>query len=61
MQPDRHFVVGDVGRYEALLQMADLMIRHRAMPELLPDLAQRLQKVASFEVASFLCTIPINM
>ena len=53
MDPDRHFEVEDIGRYEALLQMADLMVHHGAMPELLPDLAQRLKKVASFEVASF--------
>jgi len=53
MDPDRHFeVAGDVGRYEALLQMADLVVHHRSVPELLPELAQRLRKVASFEVAS---------
>ena len=53
MDPDRHFEVEEIGRYEALLQMADLMVHHGAMAELLPDLAQRLKKVASFEVASF--------
>ena len=53
MDPDRHFEAdGDVGRYEVLLQMADLVVRHRSVPELLPELAQHLRKVASFEVAS---------
>ncbi len=53
MDPDRHFDAEDVGRYEALLQMADLVVHHRGVPEMLPELAQRLRKVASFEVASF--------
>src|SRR5579864_2023933 len=53
MDPDRHFEAEDVGRYEMLLQMADLVVHHRDVPELLPELAQQLRKVASFEVASF--------
>ena len=54
MDPERHFESGiEVDRYEALLQMADLMVHHRSMPELLPELAKRLQQVASFEIASF--------
>ena len=54
MDPERHFETGlDVGRYEALLQMADLVVHHRGVPELLPELAKRLHKVASFEIASF--------
>src|SRR5271170_8334731 len=53
MGPERHFEAGDVERYEALLQMADLVVHHRGVPELLPALAQRLHKVASFEVANF--------
>jgi formate hydrogenlyase transcriptional activator len=54
MDPDRHFGVdADSRRYEALLQMADLVVHHRGLPELLPELAQRLHQVASFEVASF--------
>jgi formate hydrogenlyase transcriptional activator len=53
MDPDRHFEAADVSRYETLLQMADLVVHHRDVPELLPKLAQRLRKVASFEVASF--------
>jgi hypothetical protein len=54
MDPERQFESGvDVDRYEALLQMADLMVHHRSMPELLPELEKRLQQVASFEIASF--------
>jgi formate hydrogenlyase transcriptional activator len=53
MDPERHFGAVDVGRYEAVLQMADLVVHHRGVHELLPELAQRLQKVASFEVVSF--------
>jgi formate hydrogenlyase transcriptional activator len=53
MDPDRHFEAEDVARYEALLQMTDLVVHHRDVPDLLPELAQRLHKVASFELASF--------
>jgi formate hydrogenlyase transcriptional activator len=54
MDPNRHFEVdGDAQRYEALLHMADLVVHHCGLPELLPELAQRLHKVASFEIASF--------
>jgi formate hydrogenlyase transcriptional activator len=54
MDPERHVGTGlDVGRYEALLQMADLVVHHRGVPELLPELAKRLHQVASFEIASF--------
>jgi formate hydrogenlyase transcriptional activator len=54
MDPHRRFEVeGDARRYEALLQMADLVVHHRGVPDLLPELAQRLREVASFEIASF--------
>src|SRR5271170_1958528 len=53
MDPERHFGAGEIGRYEALLQMADLVVHHRGVDELLPELAKRLHKVASFEIASF--------
>jgi formate hydrogenlyase transcriptional activator len=36
-----------------VLQTANLAVHHRSLPELLPELAQRLHKVTSFEVASF--------
>jgi formate hydrogenlyase transcriptional activator len=54
MIPDRHFEENDDFRYyEALLQMADVIVLPRALPELLPALAERLQEVASFDVANF--------
>ena len=43
----------DLGRYEALLAMADLMVHHRSLPELFAELAERLHKVAAFEIANF--------
>jgi formate hydrogenlyase transcriptional activator len=54
MDPDRRFEVdGDARRYETLLHMADLVVHHRGVPELLPELAQRLHEVTSFEIACF--------
>jgi len=54
MVPDSHFEPDDdLRRYEALLQMADLVVHRSGLPELLPDLAEGLHKVASFEVANF--------
>lgn len=38
--------------YEALLQMADIMVRHRSLPALFSELAKALHKVIAFEVAS---------
>jgi formate hydrogenlyase transcriptional activator len=43
----------DLRRYEALLEMADLMVHHRTLPELFVDLAKRLHKVTPFEFANF--------
>ena len=43
----------DLRRYEALLEMADLMVHHRSLPELFVDLAERLHKVTSIEFATF--------
>jgi len=54
MVPDSHFERDDdLRRYEALLQMADLMVRYRGLPELFSELAQRLHKVAAFDLANF--------
>ncbi len=53
MGPDRRFEVGDIGRYEVLLQMADLAVHHHDVPQLLPEIAHRLRKVTPFEIASF--------
>jgi formate hydrogenlyase transcriptional activator len=38
-------------RYEALLQMADLVVRHQAEEDLLSEMATRFHQVAGFEVA----------
>jgi len=37
------------GRYEALLEMADLMVRHHTLPELYHEVAVGLRKVADFQ------------
>ena len=43
----------DLRRYEALLEMADLMVHHRSLAELFVDLAKRLHKVTPVEFATF--------
>jgi formate hydrogenlyase transcriptional activator len=54
MSFENHFdSEADLRRYEALLEMADLMVHHRSLPELFGDLAERLHKVTSFEFAAF--------
>jgi formate hydrogenlyase transcriptional activator len=54
MVRESHFLASDdLRRYEMLLQMADLMVDRRGLPELLPDLTRRLHAVASFDVANF--------
>jgi len=61
MVPESHFDSdGDLRRYEALLEMADLMVHHRSMQELFRELAGRLQKVASFDVACFSLHDPLK-
>jgi hypothetical protein len=51
---------GDLRRYEALLEMADLMVRHRSLPELFPEMAGRLQKVADFQSLNFSLHDPLS-
>src|SRR5438034_3777489 len=54
MSFENHFdSEADLRRYEALLEMADLMVHHRSLPELFVDLAERLHKVTPFEFATF--------
>jgi formate hydrogenlyase transcriptional activator len=51
---ESHFDVPvDVRRYQALLELTDLMVHHGSLPDLLHELAARLHKVISFEIASF--------
>jgi formate hydrogenlyase transcriptional activator len=40
-------------RYEALLEMADLMVRHHTLPELYHEMALRLRQVADFKFLNF--------
>src|ERR1700693_4977540 len=54
MTIENHFdSEADLRRYEALLEMADLMVHHRSLPELFVGLAERLHKVPPFEFATF--------
>jgi hypothetical protein len=42
-----------VRRYQALLDMADLLVHHGSVPELFHALAQRLRSVVSFDFINF--------
>ena len=54
MSSDSHFDSDpDFRRYEALLEMADLMVLHRSLPELFAEMAERLRKVTAAEFANF--------
>jgi formate hydrogenlyase transcriptional activator len=44
---------GELRRYEALLQTADLVVHHQELSELFRELALRLREFADFELASF--------
>jgi hypothetical protein len=43
----------ELHRYQALLELADLMVRHYSLSELFHELAQRLQRVAEFQLLHF--------
>jgi formate hydrogenlyase transcriptional activator len=59
--PDSHFASNaELRRYEALLQMADLMVRHRDLAELFRELAARLKEVTPFESVSFSLHDPVK-
>ena len=45
--------VGELGRYEALLEMADLIVCHSGLDDLLPAIAMRLRAVADFQFLNF--------
>lgn len=49
----------DIRRYEALLEMADLMVHHQGLPELFGQLAERLHQVVSFDFANFSLHDPV--
>ena len=44
---------GELSRYEALLEMADLIVRHNGLDDLLPAIARRLRAVADFQFLNF--------
>ncbi len=44
---------GELRRYEALLQTADLVVHYQELPQLFRELALRLRELADFELASF--------
>lgn len=43
----------DLRRYDALLEMADLVVHHGSLPELFEELSGRLREVATFDFANF--------
>jgi len=43
----------EIQRYQALLELADLMVRHYSLSELFHELAQRLERVAEFQLLNF--------
>ena len=51
---------GELRRYEALLQTADLVVHHQELPDLFRELALRLRELADFELASFSLHDPVK-
>jgi formate hydrogenlyase transcriptional activator len=52
LSTDRHFDSDpDLRRYEALLELGDLVVQHHSLPELFVAIAQRLQRVVAAETA----------
>jgi formate hydrogenlyase transcriptional activator len=43
----------DLQRYEALLEMADLVVHHHSLPELFAAMAERLRRAAAADAATF--------
>jgi hypothetical protein len=50
----------ELRRYEALLDMADLMVRHRTLAELFHEMAARLRQVADFKILNFSLHHPLH-
>ena len=50
----------DLRRYEALLEMADLMVHHHDLPELFLAMAERLRQVVAADAANFSLYDPIK-
>ncbi len=61
MSTETHFGSdADLQRYEALLEMADLVVHHHNLPELFSALAGRLRQVAAVDAANFSLYDPVN-
>jgi hypothetical protein len=50
----------DLRRYEALLEMADLMVHHHDLPELFLAMAERLRQIVAADAANFSLYDPIK-
>ena len=54
MSTDSHFDSdAELQRYEALLEMADLVVHHHSLPELFAAMAERLRQVIAADAANF--------
>src|SRR6185437_14160632 len=54
MVPDSHFNSSfERRRYETLLEMADVLVRHRSLTDFFHDVSGRLHAVANFELIIF--------
>jgi formate hydrogenlyase transcriptional activator len=58
---ENHFDIdADLQRYEALLEMADLVVHDHSLPELFVAMAERLRQVAAADAANFSLYDPIK-
>ncbi len=61
MVPGSHFEAdAELRRYETLLQMADLVVRHSALRQLFYDVSERLKQVLQFDLIVFTLHNPAN-
>ena len=61
LSTDSHFESdADLRRYEALLEMADLMVHYHSLPELFLAMAERLRQVVAADAANFSLYDPTN-
>jgi formate hydrogenlyase transcriptional activator len=61
LSTDSHFEFdADLRRYDALLEMADLMVHRHSLPELFAAMAERLRQVVSADAAHFSLYDPIR-
>ena len=61
MSTDSHFdSEAELQRYEALLEMADLVVHHHSLPELFAAMAERLRQLIAADAANFSLYDPIK-